>query len=153
MFLEVPGFMLPTDMRIHAVTDRPPLGTWGGERPKHLIPLGESSWPDEIKQAIVKIFNAKGLSDPMRQKIIEPMARVFGGMKTDGAIDLLRVNWELVVDYFTWEAESIMHTNKAKKLQKQAKKKYGGIFSHYRVYELPYDRSYLVGPKIIRNGA
>jgi hypothetical protein len=142
MSLEVPGFMLPRDMRIGAVTDRPALGTWGGERPKHLIPLEQSSWPDEIKEAIVKIFMAKGLSEPMRQKIIEPMARVFGGMKTDGAIDLSGVNWELVVDYFTWEAESIMHTDKAKKLQKQAKKKYGKIFSHYQVYERPYDDSY-----------
>jgi hypothetical protein len=138
MFLEATGLTIPGVMNLHAANDKPPLGTWGGERPKHLIPLEQSTWPDEVKQAIVKIFTAKGLSDPMMQKIIEPMARVFGGREAEGVIDLSDVNWELVIDYFTWEAESIMSTDKAKKLQKKAKKKYGGIFSHDAVYEEPH---------------
>jgi hypothetical protein len=36
-----------------------------------------------------------------------------------------------------------MRNDKVKELQERARKKYGGVFSHYQVYELPYDRSWV----------
>ena len=141
MLLEVDGLTMPDKMKLHAFTDTPPPGTWGGQRPRHLIKLGRSLWPVNIKQAIIKIYQAHGLPDPAKQKLVEPIARVFGGREHEGVLDLSKVNWELVVDYFIWEVEAIMGTGKPEKLQKRAKKKYGGIFSHYQVYERPYDNS------------
>lgn len=122
---------LPSDLMIHAFRDGA-QNEWEGKKPDQLIPLGQSAWPDEIKQRIAEIFKAVGCPDPLRQKLVEPRARVFGGRRD--RVDLSKVNWGLAIDYFTWEAASMTDRKKAEALQKKAKKKYGGIFSHYRVY-------------------
>jgi hypothetical protein len=141
MFLEQEGLDMPREMRLHLFTDTPTPGTWGIERPKHLIMLERSMWPDNIKEAIVKIYQEKGLPDPMRQKLVEPIAFIFGGQEVDGVTDLTKINWQMVIDYFTWEAEAIMQTEDAERLQEEAEKKYGGIFSHHEVYKDPNDHS------------
>lgn len=127
---------LPDFTVFHTYTDNPPKGTWGGERPKHLVQLGKSMWPKEVIVKIVEIFGAIGIPDPLSQKLVEPFAYAFGGKKVEGEADFKAVNWEMVTDYFEWEAASHSRDmKKIKKLQRQAEKKYGGIFSHYFVYE------------------
>ena len=136
MYLLVDGLELPDFTVYHVYTDNPPEGTWGGERPSHLVQLGKSMWPQDVIVKIVKIFGDVGIPDPLQQKLVEPFAYVFGGKRIEGVPDFEDVNWEMVVDYFEWEAAS--HTENMKKinrLQGEAKKKYGGIFSHYEVYE------------------
>jgi len=135
MFLEIPGVILPELMALQAVTDVPLKRGWGGEKPKHVTPLGKSLWPKDVIDAIVKIWKAHGLKYPEKQKLVEPYAYVFGGIVNEGVSDLSKVNWEMAIDYFTWETEAIMNTTKAEELQNEAVKKYGGIFSHYEVYE------------------
>ncbi|WP_408998168.1 hypothetical protein ACJ77P_10280 [Syntrophus buswellii] len=136
MFLDIPGLSLPDNMKLHAFTDDPRVREGFGRRPEDLIPLGESSWPDEVKEKIVKIYQTCGLPDPLRQKLIEPTARVFRNELIWNPNDLSNVNWEIAVDYFTWEAVAISgNDKKSKRLQKKAVKKYGGIFMHYPVYE------------------
>lgn len=136
MFLEVAGKPLPQPLRIHACTDAPLAeGTWGGEKPKHLVSLKESMWPEEVIDKIAQIFKGIGVIDPMKQKLVEPYAVVFGGKNVDGRQNLSGANWELAVDYFTFEAASITRNQKVHELQEEALKKYGGYFSHYAVYE------------------
>ncbi|MGD0275090.1 MAG: hypothetical protein ABSB79_03375 [Syntrophales bacterium] len=126
--------------------NNPPLGlpakkTWGGARPHHLIPLEKSMWPDTVMAKIVKIYQAYGLPEPMKQKLVEPYAKIFGGRIRDRESDLSDVNWDLAADYFAWEAASLFDGKEAERLQKKAKKKYGFIFSHYQVYENYTDRT------------
>lgn len=136
MFLEVAGKPLPQPLRIHACTDAPMAeGVWGGEKPKHLVSLKDSMWPEEVIDKITQIFKAIGILDPLGQKLVEPYAVVFGCKNVEGRQDLSGVNWELAVDYFTFEAASVTRDEKVHALQKRALKKYGGHFSHYAVYE------------------
>lgn len=138
MFLEIPGLPFKRHRFYkHCFTDAPLAeGKYGGERPKHLVPLGQAGWPAEVVNKIVELFKAIDLQDPERQKLVEPYAVVFGGRCDDGMSDLSKVNWEKVVDYFTWEAaEHGEDVELADKLQGEARKKYGGIFMHYPVYE------------------
>lgn len=102
MFLERPREAMPKAMRLHAVVEKVPPGKWGGEKPAHLTTLESSGWPEDVKLAIVRIDAAKGLPDPARQKLIEPVARIFGGRKSGTGIDLSEVDWGKVVDYFEW---------------------------------------------------
>lgn len=127
---------VPKDLRGHCFFDgKLADNVWGGEKPKHLIPLGQSLWPDEVKNQIVEIFKAIGVADPLRQKLVEPFAIVFGGKHREKESDLSEVNWGMVIDYFTWEAAAMTDPDKSRRLQNKAEKKYGGIFSHYIVYE------------------
>lgn len=140
MFLDIPGLAVPKNMRVELYTDAPlKKGIWGGEKPKHLNRLEQTLWPDHVKQAIVKIYKAHGLPDPMRQKLVEPIAFHFGGSEYEGAVDLSKVNWSRLIDYFAWEVEAVMDTGKTDALQAQAEKKYGLGFNHYQVYEDPSD--------------
>jgi hypothetical protein len=137
MFLELPGKPLPKMLRLHSCTDAPMAeGVWGGERPKHLVTLAKAGWPTDVVTKIAKIFADLGVLDPEGQKLVEPYAKVFGGKNIEGEADLASVNWELAVDYFTWEAMAITRNlEESDRLQKEALKKYGGYFSHYAVYE------------------
>lgn len=141
MFLELPNKPLPKKLQLHQCTDAPMAeGVWGGERPKHLVPLGKAGWPEDVAQRIADIFTDIGVIDPLGQKLVEPYAVVFGGKNVEGRQDLSGVNWEFAVDYFTFEAASITYDKKVHELQNKALKKYGGMFSHYEVYE-DYSRS------------
>ncbi|MEE4377804.1 MAG: hypothetical protein V2J55_09885, partial [Candidatus Competibacteraceae bacterium] len=71
-----------------------------------LNPLGDVLWPQDVKNKIHDIFKAIGVADPWRQKLVEPYAIVFGGRDNDGSYDLADVDWEMVVDYFRWEASA-----------------------------------------------
>jgi hypothetical protein len=112
---------------------------------EHLISLGETRWPESVKGEIENIFKEIGIEEPLRQKLVEPFACAFGGIKDDsGDYKFDKVNWEHVVDYFRWEALSISGEVssddfylKARELQDQASKKYGSKFLHYLVYANP----------------
>lgn len=110
------------------------------ERPKHLVPLGDSLWPEGIKNTVNRIFKKIGVEDPMRQKLVEPFARVFGGRERDGISDLEDVNWDKVVDYFRWEASAWTRLRSKEnelahdKLIDEIWERWGGCFSHQMVY-------------------
>jgi hypothetical protein len=137
MFLDVPGLILPRVFIVHSVTEAPLAdGVWGAEKPDHLVPLGKCLWPQAIKDKVARIYAKVGLQDPLRQKLVEPHAIVFGGRAVEGASDLSDVNWDKLVDYFTWEAAALSGDDKqAEAAQARAKAKYGGQFWHYDVYE------------------
>ena len=133
MLLKVKGLSVKPDLLIHEFGDR----CW--PKPKHLSPLGETMWPEWVKGAIAERFRAIGVEDPLRQKLVEPFALAFGGKNADGAYDLDRVDWQKVVDYFTWEASAwgIDSDEKEKAhrvLVDQMKAKWGGVFNHQVVY-------------------
>jgi hypothetical protein len=53
-----------------------------------------------------------------------------------GVSDYSQVDWGKFVDYFKWEAQSILgHTKEGLALQDEARKKYGHRFMHYNVYD------------------
>ena len=109
------------------------------ERPKHLWTLGRAPWPKGVKQQIARLFKAIGIVNPMRQKLVEPHALAFGGHDSVDGFDLSDVNWELVVDYFTWEAsawgrDSASKDKAHRALNEQMDEKYGAPFNHQIVY-------------------
>lgn len=71
----------------------------------------------------------------MRQKLVEPYAVIFGGQFKQKESDLSKVRWSEVIEYFTWEAAAMTDPIESRRLQDRAEKKYGGVFSHYIVYE------------------
>jgi len=112
-------------------------------QPKHLVPLEETDWPDNVKAEIAKIFKEIGVPEPMKQKLVEPYAKGFGGVVDDSKeYKLENVNWELVIYYFKWEAATWSYnTKEIDKLEKVCMEKYGFTpFWHYGVYEDPYKR-------------
>ncbi len=135
MFLERVGKPLPAPFNIHSFSEAPlEPNIIGGYKPKHLQVLGRTLWPDEIKKKIVALYEPEGI-DALQEKLVEPTARVFGGIDRDGEDDLSKVNWDFAIDYFTWELESIKRTKKAYTLQDKALEKWGFMFWHYGVYE------------------
>jgi len=143
MFLHIDGIEVPKKLIYHVCFN-------DGRKlfyhmPEHLIPLGDTTWPDQAKDKIVKIFQEIGIEQPLRQKLVEPFAFAFGGVKdSSGGCILDKVNWEYLVDYFRWEAQTISSQDdddeferKAKELQEQACKKYGSRFLRYLVYVNP----------------
>ncbi|MFZ5572032.1 MAG: hypothetical protein ACOZF0_16655 [Thermodesulfobacteriota bacterium] len=109
-------------------------------KPKHLVTLGEVAWPEWVKEDIAQQFRRIGIQDPYKQKLVEPFAMAFGGRNNDGAYDLSRVKWEMVVDYFRWESAAwdrdTPEKEKALKLMiAEIKAKYGGMFNHQMVYD------------------
>jgi len=112
---------------------------------EHLIPLGETKWPESIKDKIANMYKEIGIEYPLKQKLVEPFAWAFGGIKDDsGDYKFDKVNWEYAVDYFRWETQAISQEYdndefhlRARELQEQASRKYGSIFLHYLVYANP----------------
>jgi hypothetical protein len=139
MLLVVEGLEeIPERLMIHAFFENPGEGPGVDFQrcPPGLLPLGKSEWPQWVLDGIVKICREIGLSNPLRQKLVEPNAHAFGGWdEKREKYDLAGVDWDKLIDYFTWEAAAWTDVVKAEKLQKRAKKKYGGIFSHHEVYE------------------
>lgn len=110
------------------------------DRPEHLITLGDTLWPEPVKLKIAQTFKDIGVENPMRQKLVEPYCRGFGGHDNYGEYDLENVNWEYLVDYFIWEASAWMadteeDVKKHYKLVDKMKAKWGGPFSHYAAYQ------------------
>ena len=146
MFLEIDGLTLPDRLKIECFEENPSGGEWADyrRRPKEWIPLGETAWPDEVKAQIVEFYKAIGVEDPLRQKLVEPYAKCFGGRNRDGAYDLDGVNWDAVVDYFRFEARSITAQTDDDRavleaMQAEAVEKYGGrLPMHYMVYGEDY---------------
>jgi len=140
MLLSVNGLSSRPRLKLHEVTDTPIKGDpWRTRRPKNVIPLGETIWPDEVKKRIAQVFIKIGVEDPYRQKLVEPYAKVFGGKDDDGAYDLKAVDWIKLVDYFTWEAAAWDNDTPAKEkallsMVANIRKKYGGMFNHQQVY-------------------
>ncbi len=91
-----------------------------------LIPLGETDWPDEVKKEISDFFREAGVSDPMRQKLVEPSLKGFRSTDSEGNVD-----WDDVVAYFKYEALSvlIMHDPKFKE---KADKLYQEFFTGHK---------------------
>jgi hypothetical protein len=141
MILDVKGLKYPEEMTIHLMADRNALSEddpWYdfAVMPKHLLVLGDAKWPADVKSRIVEAYKLVGLESPLRQKVVEPLAIAFGGRKHEGEYRLDYVNWEKLVDYYTFEAASISRNiERAQKLQDEAKAKYGHIFNHYNVYD------------------
>jgi hypothetical protein len=127
---------LPDWALIHAVSDDPKLKEWQGKKEDCFCPLEETLWADDVKKKITKIYKAVGVPDTMKQKLVEPYAGCFGGINKEGACDFSKVNWQALLDYFEWESAAVTRNAvKSDKLQAQAQKKYGAIFSHYLVYQ------------------
>jgi hypothetical protein len=107
----------------------------------HLMPLGETEWPEAVKKQIDYFFREIGIGDLMRQKLVEHYAFALGGVKDmsgDGRFE--RVNWERVVDYFKWEAQSLSEEMESdethlttKEMQLQAYKIWFKINSQHRL--------------------
>lgn len=141
MFLYGPKMKLPANLM---PLGKPIIKT-GDEmvdKPDHLVPLKSALWPDKVKEKITAIFKAIGVPNPMEQKLVEPHARVFGGICDENQSILDDVDWEMLVDYFEWEAAALTDREKSEALQEKCLKKRGGIFSHYQVYENPLEPYY-----------
>ncbi len=140
MILDIAGYKLRPELGIHAVSDAPlRKGVYPTQRPKYLVPLEEANWPSEVVSRVVKAYTAVGLQNPLKQKLVEPSAIVFGGKYSEGVTDLTSVNWDMVGDYFEWEAQAAVgNYDESVALQKKAKAKWGGIWSHRQVY-IEYD--------------
>lgn len=133
MFLFIEGMEYPDWTAGHKV--REGVKEWQGLKESWVCPLGETFWPDEIKQKVSAIYKKVGIPDPLKQKLVEPFAGSFGGRNIEGVPVLTKVNWDALVDYFEWESAAISGNRaKSEKLQARAEKKYGGIFFHYNVY-------------------
>jgi hypothetical protein len=118
------------------------------EKPKWLVPLGESMWPDDVIAEITGIFTAVGLGNPLVQKLVEPTCNGFGGYKNEGVVYFDEVNWDFVVAYFRHEAivlfgddedEESFEENfkKIVKSREAIFKKFGTLVRHYEVYQDP----------------
>jgi hypothetical protein len=129
---------LPVDLAIHCVFPRSHPGIkilQHNVKPDSLIPLEDTPWPNEVKRKIVDIMKGIGIPDPMSQKLVEPYAIAFGGDDPGGAYDLSKVDWEMVVDYFIWEAASWTHNSKEiDRLFEESIVKRGFSFCHRGVY-------------------
>lgn len=144
MILEIPGITVPDDVTPHVVYS-PVSGESdkgraraGLLKPRHLVPLGDAQWPKDVIEHIEAVFKAIGIEDPRRQKLIEPYARVFNGVVDgSGEYKLDAVNWQIVKDYFAWEAAAWTDPARAKALQEKAREDHGFIFSHHGVYANP----------------
>jgi hypothetical protein len=74
--------------------------------------------------------------DPLKQKLVEPQALAFGGGLRNEANNFNHVNWQMLMDYFHWEALTYAGEQKsAEWLQEDAVRKYGRPFIHYEVYK------------------
>jgi len=143
MILEIEGVVIPDCYKLHSYTNAPVKdGVLFAHAPKWVMPLGKAGWPSDVVDRIAEVFASRGLPKPLETKLVEPYAIIFGGEYLDDERDLSSVNWEMVVDYFTWEAHAQGGQGcyeEARRLQGEAKKKYGGIFSHRGVYDDPKD--------------
>lgn len=130
MFVKVENTEVPDELGVFVQQVR--------QVPKHLCPLDQSGWPESIIEHIEKIYKAYGIETPRKQKLVEPFALVFGGKKDDGANDFSNVNWDMALDYFEWEAAAMFYDDddpEYRKIRNKVVDKYGGVFSHYQVYE------------------
>ncbi|MBT8762473.1 hypothetical protein KFV02_00815 [Desulfohalobiaceae bacterium Ax17] len=150
MLLITKNLSVPKDLRgfakysfefIDEVSDR-----LGGIQPKHLIPLGEADWPEDVKNKIAEIFKKIGVPDPMKQKLVEPYARGFKGkVGKSKEYNFEEVNWEIVVYYFKWEAACwIGDYDEADRIKEEYYKKDFEYdpFWHYGVYGDPFESYY-----------
>lgn len=115
-----------------------PKGTYDADsdKPDYVVPLGDSGWPEEVKQKLVDLFKKNGIKDPLSMKLVEPYAIIFGGRDDNGAYNFAGVNWEMVVDYFEWEITSMQgDPDKIGEAMDRAMKKFGTHYSHKGVYE------------------
>jgi hypothetical protein len=143
MFLNIDGIDVPKKLRYHLCFDDGRKFFY--VRPENLIPLGETAWPEDVKDDVAAIFKEIGIEEPLRQKLVEPFAAAFGGIKdSSGGYMLDKVDWGRATDYFRWEAQAISMEKdndefdiKAKEMQEAAKRKYGSIFLRYLVYAGP----------------
>jgi hypothetical protein len=122
-----------------------PKGTYEdySDQPDEVILLGETAWPDKVKQKIVKILEAHGIKDPLNHKLVEPHAIVFGGRdRNTGVYDLSKVNWEKLVDYFEYEttvktANDPAYPNAVHRigvLQRKSMRKFKCTYTHRGMY-------------------
>jgi hypothetical protein len=143
MFLHIEGIEVPKKLMYHVCFDDGRKFFYF--KPEYVIPLGETQWPDPVKDEVVNIFRVIGIEQPLRQKLVEPFAAAFGGKKeVSGVYNLEKVNWEQLVDYFRWESQAISSQAdndefevRAEALQARAVKKYGSRFLRYLVYANP----------------
>ncbi len=140
MLLKVKGFKIPKGL---STTPFLPIEdikaddewAWMKRKPKHLIPLKDSSWPEEVKLEIVRYFKEIGIENPLECKLVEPHAVEFGGMPEDGEYNLKKVNWQRLKEWFKYEALTYAgKDDECRKIQEKVKKKYGHIFRHEIVY-------------------
>jgi hypothetical protein len=141
MILEIEGVVIPQCYRIHSYTNAPVKdAVLFAHPPKWVVPLKDANWPSDVVEKIAKAFACLGLPRPLESKLIEPYAIVFGG-NTLMERKTFQCEWEMVVDYFTWEAhaqagpdyydEACCFRMKLKKVRR--------IFTHRGVYDDPKD--------------
>jgi hypothetical protein len=141
MLLKVKGIELKPSLKMHEYIEGAPED-YAWRKPDHLVPLFESQWPSNVIREIEGIFKAIGVKEPRWQKLVEPNARVFGGVELEnGTYSLARVNWERAVDWFRFEASAWTRLdspeNEAahKKLTDALIEKYDGLpAGHQQVY-------------------
>ena len=144
MLLEVKGLNIPPQYMFHALYSDLEDGHPRKMR-DNLVQLKDAPWPEDVKAKIVESYKAIGIESPLRQKLVDPFCKHFGGLEIDGNNVLDFVNWFKVVDYFEWEATAWLASHelpdgkrdafkRAEKLQDRAIKKHRGLFSHYYAY-------------------
>lgn len=107
-----------------------------------VVTLRHSLWPEDVKAAVVEAFAQYGQERVLDVKLVEPFAIAFGGRDVNGTPDHSKTDWELLKDYFRWEAAALL-TEKtggegaalSHALQEAALKKHGHYFNHYQVYD------------------
>jgi hypothetical protein len=102
--------------------------------PKGIVPLSEAPWPESVKATLVQLYTKYGFTAPLKQKLVDPYASAFGGGYERVAYAFDNVNWDMVVDYFTWEITCKAEPELISDLQEAAFQKYGFIFSHRGAY-------------------
>lgn len=80
MLIHVEGLKIPNDLLVHVKygeTDRsvPRLL----RKPASLVPLEDAPWPGGVKDKTSQVFKNIGIENPLKQKLVEPKAHVFGG--------------------------------------------------------------------------
>ena len=141
MLLKVRGLHCPYDYQIHEVAEIGESEPGIQERPEYCIPLGETEWPEDVKERVSRFYMRIGIEDPLKQKLVERTARAF---MYDIDAPEKGVDWDMLVDYFDWEAtaweasqqedEDNPAVKRSHALQRRAEKVYGGYFFHYMVY-------------------
>jgi hypothetical protein len=109
------------------------------QKPKWLVPLGKSYWPEKVITEITGIFLAVGLGDPLTQKLVEPFCNAFNGYEDNGEANFDEVNWEFVIAYFRHEA-IVLFDRDEKAIVKSREaiwKKFRTLVRHYEVYGDP----------------
>jgi hypothetical protein len=145
MFIKVKGLALPPEVELSRMDEPDPDDPYNPRaKPDHVVPLGESLWPEWVQNEIASMYKSEGVGDPLRQKLVNPLMADFGGVMKDGVIDHSKTNWQMVIDWYEWEVAAFFHEKevgknpKADKLLKKFYENYNTLLSYHDIYASNY---------------